>query len=97
MTGKQRAALRALGNQLEPILQIGKNGVEHNLEVQVDEALKVRELVKISVLETAPVTAREAAVMLAAQLQADVIQVIGNRLILYRQAEKPENRKIKLP
>ncbi len=54
MTSKERAALRAKANPLEPIFQIGKEGISDNLVSQIDDALDVRELLKIRVhLETA--------------------------------------------
>jgi RNA-binding protein len=88
ITSKQRAYLRGLGNTVETILQIGKSGIGDTVTAQVDEALTARELVKVRVLETAPVTSREAAVELAERLSADVVQVIGTRFILYRPSKK---------
>ncbi len=84
ITSKQRAYLRGLGNTVETIMQIGKSGIGENVVVQADEALSARELIKIRVLETAPVTPREAAVKLAEHLSAEIVQVIGTRFILYR-------------
>lgn len=89
ITSKQRAYLRGLGNSVETIVQIGKSGITNTVIEQADEALTARELVKMRVLETAPVTSREAAVELAQRLSADVVQVIGTRFILYRA--HPEN------
>ncbi len=88
ITSKQRAYLRGLGNTVETILQIGKSGIGDTVTAQVDEALTARELVKVRVLETAPVTPREAAVELAERLSAEVVQVIGTRFILYRPSQK---------
>lgn len=88
ITSKQRAYLRGLGNTVETILQIGKSGISDTVAAQVDEALAARELVKMRVLETAPVTPKEAAVELAERLSAEVVQVIGTRFILYRPNQK---------
>ena len=65
ITSKQRAKLRSLANPIDTILQVGKGGIEENLVIQVADALKARELIKMRVLETAPVDAREAAQILA--------------------------------
>lgn len=95
MTGKQRSYLRSLANRIPSIFQIGKNGLEPNSIKQFDEALEARELVKASVLRNAPLTAREAAESLAAELGAEVIQVLGNRFVLYRESKT--NKVIELP
>ena len=88
ITSKQRAYLRGLGNTVETILQIGKSGISDTVAAQVNEALTASELVKMRVLETAPVTPKEAAVELAERLSAEVVQVIGTRFILYRPNPK---------
>ena len=87
-TTKQRAQLRALANPLEVILQVGKGGIIDTLVKQVDDALTARELIKIKVLENAPVNAREAAQELAEKTGADVVQVIGMKVSLYRRNNK---------
>lgn len=88
MTSKERAAWRAKANTLEPIIQIGKEGITDNLITQIDDTLDVRELIKIRVhLETAPQTPKEIAPQLAQRLGADVIQVIGGVIVLYREAD----------
>lgn len=88
MTSKERAQLRAQANTLEPIIQIGKEGMSDNLIAQIDDTLDVRELIKIRVhLETAPMSPKEFANELATALGADVIQVIGGIIVLYRQAD----------
>ena len=88
ITTKQRAYLRGLANPLDPIFQVGKGGITPNLVVQVKDALAAREIIKMSVLETSPVTAKEAAQELADSARADVVQVIGNRFTLYKRNEK---------
>lgn len=89
MTSKERAALRAQANSLEPIIQIGKEGISNNLIMQIDDVLDVRELIKVRVhLETAPETPKEFASKLAEALGADVIQVIGGVIVLYRKIDK---------
>ena len=89
MTSKERAALRAKANPLEPIIQIGKEGMSDNLIAQVDDALDTRELIKIRVhLDTAPDAPRAFANELAEKTGAEVIQVIGGVIVLWREADE---------
>lgn len=96
ITSKQRAGLRARANTITPIGQIGKGGITENIINQLDEALEARELIKVTVLETALMTAREACDICCEQLRAEPVQCIGLKFVLYRQARKPQNRKIKI-
>ncbi len=90
MTSKQRAYLRGLANDYEPIVHIGKGGISDALVKQADDALEARELIKGRVLETAPKTARETAEEIAAAVGAETVQVIGRTFVLYRRrAEEP--------
>lgn len=95
MTSKQRAYLRGLANPLTAILQIGKNGLNDNLIKQVDDALESRELIKISVLETAPEEKRVLAEEIASSTNSVLVQVLGNKITLYRAKKK--DSKIQLP
>jgi len=88
LSSKQRAELRALANPIETILQVGKGGINDNLIQQVADALAARELIKLHCLETAPDFARETAQQLAEATRSDVVQVIGNRFVLYKRNEK---------
>ena len=94
LTGKQRAALRAMANTLQPVLQIGKGNINENFVEQIDGVLETRELIKISILETADVTAREASDMLCEALGAEPVQCIGRKLVLYRASR--ENPRIEI-
>ena len=94
MTGKQRAYLRALANSYDTIFQVGKGGINDNMLAQIDEALEAHELIKLRVLNTCELTAAEAADIIAKSLQADVIQVVGTRFILYKESVK--HKKIEL-
>ena len=90
ITSKQRAALRSQSNGMEIIFHIGKGGISDMLVQQVEDALKAREMIKLRVLESAPVFAREAAQELAEKCGAEIVQVIGSRFILFkRNPEKP--------
>ena len=92
LTGKQRANLRKLANNLETIKQIGKVNIEQPLIKQVDDALAARELIKVRVLtETSALTPREAADILAEASNSEVIQVIGSSIVLFRR--NPEKGK----
>lgn len=88
ITTKQRAQLRGLANSIDTILQVGKGGISETLIKQVDDALLARELIKMRVLENAPMFAREAAVELAEKTNADIVQVIGTKFVLYRKHPK---------
>ena len=95
MTTKQRAALRAMCNTIEPVLHIGKEGINDNLIKQCWDALEARELIKVTVQKGAPFdTTREACDALCARVHAEPVQTIGNRFSIYRQAR--ENSKIRL-
>ncbi len=85
LTSKQRAKLRGAANSMETILIVGKDGINENLIVQVDDALTARELIKMRVLENAPVDAREAAFSLSEKTNSDSVQIIGTRFVLYRR------------
>ncbi|MBQ8345813.1 MAG: YhbY family RNA-binding protein [Clostridia bacterium] len=86
LTSKQRAYLRGLANGEPAIMQIGKGGMGENLAKTVSDALAARELIKLSVLENCGETPREAADMLAAAVGADVVGVVGRKIILYRES-----------
>lgn len=94
MTGKDRAALRKMANAIEPIFQIGKGDISDALIESVDQALEKRELIKLSVLETASITAKEASEILAERLRAEPVQCIGRKFVLYRESQ--EHKKIEL-
>jgi RNA-binding protein len=88
INSKQRAYLRGMANGIETIGQIGKSGINENLIKQIEEALTARELIKLRVLETSPASAREAAQQLADCTATDIVQVIGARIVLFKQNEK---------
>ena len=88
MTTKQRAALRSMANTMQPILHIGKDGINVNMVKQAWDALEARELIKVTVLETAPMNAREACQELCERVHCEPVQVIGSRFVVYRKARK---------
>ena len=91
MTTKQRAALRSMCNTMEPVLQIGKDGINDNLVKQCWDVLEARELIIVIVQRNAPYTAREACQELCERVHAEPVQTIGNRFCIYRQARKDSN------
>ena len=97
ITSKQRAYLRKLSHGLEPIFQIGKEGVTENLIKGLDAALEKREMVKIHILETALLDTKPTCNEVAELLKAEPVQAIGNKFTLYRQSSEEKNRKIELP
>lgn len=90
MTTKQRAYLRSLAQTIDPVTQIGKDGITEAFLLGVEKAICKRELIKISVLQTSPVFAKEASVKIADAIGAVVVQVIGNKIILYRKNEEKQ-------
>ena len=94
ITSKQRAYLRSLSVELQTIMQIGKGGISENLIKTVDDALEAKELIKLSVLENSDETARSAADSIADATGADVVAVLGRKIVLYRESKK--HKKIEL-
>ena len=94
LTSKQRAKLKSVGAELKALHQMGKNDIDENYIIQLNAVLDAREIIKISVLDTAPYTPKEAAEILAERTDSEVVQVIGSKIILYRQSRKPEKREL---
>ena len=88
LNSKDRAYLRSLANTIEPVLQVGKSGINNNLIKQVNDALEARELIKITVLETAPEDANDVAIELSNSTNSIVVQVLGRKITLYRKRKK---------
>lgn len=87
LTSKQRAYLRSLANSIDTILMVGKGGLSEQIYKTADDALTARELIKGKVLETCELSVREVADTIAAEINADVVQVIGTKFVLYRMNE----------
>ena len=95
LTSKQRAQLRGIAATEDTIIQIGKGGITENTVKSVNDALKAREIVKGRVLENSLLTAREASEALCEALEAEPVQCIGSKLVLYKP--NPEKPGIVLP
>ncbi|MCI6927511.1 YhbY family RNA-binding protein [Butyricicoccus porcorum] len=96
LTSKQRARLRAMANTLSDTVLIGKEGLTDAVIAQVEEVLEKHELMKIKILETAMLTPREAQQVLCEELDAEPVQCIGTKVVIFRVARQPENRHIDL-
>ncbi len=97
MTSKQRSYLMSLASNMDPIFQIGKASLTTEFEDAIKEALEARELIKISVLKNCMDDPKEIAQILAQDTRSEVVQVIGKKIVLYKQADEPAKRKLKLP
>ena len=95
MTSKQRAYLKGLAMTMEPIFQIGKSSLTPENTAAVAEALEARELIKISVLQNCMDDPKEVAQTLAELTRSEVVQVIGKKIVLYKESR--DHKKIQLP
>ena len=95
MTSKQRAYLKGLAMTMDPIFQSGKNSLTPENTAAIAEALEARELIKISVLNNCADAPREIAQMVAERTRSQVVQVIGKKIVLYKESK--DNKKIILP
>ncbi|WP_102274493.1 ribosome assembly RNA-binding protein YhbY [Cytobacillus massiliigabonensis] len=95
LTGKQKRFLRSMAHSLNPIFQVGKGGVNDNMIKQISDALEARELMKISILQNCDEDKHTVAEQLAKGTRAELVQIIGNIIVLYKQSR--ENKQIVLP
>ncbi len=98
LTGKEKGYLRSLGHHLQPVMQIGKSGLAENFVNTFCDALEAHELIKISVLQSCMESKEDLSQILCQETNCDLVQIIGNQLIFYKQTTK-ENKadKIILP
>lgn len=90
LTGKQKRALRAEATRLKPEVWVGKDGISEGTIQTMNKALNTKELVKIKILENCPMDKRDAADIISRKSGSEVVQVIGNIILLYRPL--PEER-----
>ncbi|AYV67212.1 ribosome assembly RNA-binding protein YhbY [Niallia circulans] len=95
LRGKQKRFLRAKAHHLSPIFQVGKGGVNDNMIKQISEALEVRELLKISILQNCDEDKDTVASELVNGTKSELVQIIGNTIVLYKESK--ENKTINLP
>lgn len=95
MTSKQRAYLKGLALKLDPVFNVGKSSITPKFTSAIAEVLETRELIKISVLKNCLDEPREIAEVLAERTHSQVVQVIGKKIVLYKESK--DNKKIELP
>ena len=96
MTSKQRAYLKSIAMKQDAIFQIGKSSLTPEITSAVEEALHARELIKISVLQNCMDDPKAIAEALAQRTRSQVVQVIGKKIVLYKEG-KDDKKKIILP
>ncbi|MCD1258442.1 ribosome assembly RNA-binding protein YhbY [Paenibacillus athensensis] len=95
LSGKQKRYLRSLAHHIDPIFQVGKGGVNDHLIRHIEEALEVRELIKVTVLNNSGEDRQEVGEELSQRSGAELVQVIGKIIVLYKASkDKP---RIELP
>lgn len=95
MNSKQRVYLKGLASTLDPIFQVGKSSLTPEITEAIREAIDKRELIKISVLKNCMDDPREIAALVAERTRSEVVQVIGKKIVLYKESK--DNKKIELP
>ena len=91
LTGKERAYLKGLAQNIDPLIQLGKEGINEGFLKQMDKLLEDHELVKIKVLQNAPVEVDEIVDVILEKTGAEFVQKIGKKLTIYRESK--ENKK----
>lgn len=97
MTTKQRAYLKSLAMNIDPIFQLGKASLTPENTKAIAEALEARELIKINVLQNCADDPKEIAAIVSERTRSQVVQVIGKKIVLYKEAKDEKKRKIELP
>lgn len=95
LTGKQKRFLRSQAHHLQPIFQVGKGGTNDHLVRHIEEALEVRELIKVSVLNNCLDDPKEIGEEVAKAAKAELVQVIGKTIVLYKESRN--HKTIELP
>ncbi|QHT60244.1 ribosome assembly RNA-binding protein YhbY [Paenibacillus lycopersici] len=95
LTGKQKRHLRSLAHHLNPVFQVGKAGMNENLIRHVEEAIEVRELIKVNVLNNSVEDPKEVGEWIAAESGSELVQVIGKTIVLYKESK--DHKTIELP
>lgn len=94
LRGKQKRFLRSQAHHLQPIFQIGKNGLNPAMITQIEEALEKRELIKVNLLQNTDEIAEDVAQVLEKEVNCDIVQIIGRVLVLFKPSSKEKFQKI---
>ena len=94
LTSNEKRQLKALASTLDTKYQVGKNEISDTVVAMLDKALTARELIKIDVMKSVEVPIMELALDLSSRLNAEIVQVVGRVIVLYRISKT--NHKIKL-
>ncbi len=90
LTSKERVFLKKKAHSLEPVFRVGKDGFSETLAQGIAEAIELRELLKVKILQNSEVEKKEVAIQIADYIGADVVSIIGRTIILYKESmEKP--------
>ena len=95
LSGKQRSYLKKMAHELEPTVYIGKSGLTENIKKEMLTGFEARELVKVKIQEGCTLEPKEVANQLADELDAEFVQAIGRKFVLYRESK--DHKKIELP
>ncbi|WEV60658.1 ribosome assembly RNA-binding protein YhbY [Streptococcaceae bacterium ESL0729] len=93
LTGKQKRYLRSEAHHLNPIVQVGKNGLNDEVKTSIRNVLDARELIKVTLLQNTDETVDTVAYAME-EMGFDVVQIIGRMVVLYKVSDRKENRKI---
>lgn len=95
LTGKQRKYLRGIAHSLNPVVQIGKNGLTENVIKQIDEALTIHELIKLKFIDFID-EKKDISLEIEKKLECEMCGSIGHVFVFFRQNREPEKRKVKI-
>ena len=95
LSGKQRSYLKKMAHELDPTVYIGKSGLTENIKKEMLTGFEARELVKVKIQEGCTLDPKEVADQMADELDAEFVQAIGRKFVLYRESK--DNKKIELP
>lgn len=95
LSGKQRSYLKKIAHELDPTVYIGKSGLTENIKKEMLTGFEARELVKVKIQEGCTLEPKEVANQLADELDAEFVQAIGRKFVLYRESK--DHKKIELP
>ena len=94
MNSKERSNLRGIASTIEPITQIGKQGVNDALLESLDKAIEKREIIKVTVLENSGLNSKEIGFEIAEKLGAEFVCAIGRKMVFYRRSKNPNVKHI---